>query len=209
MFQTVIIADQSQPEDAAGNRMVVQVELVPGQSIHAESQVALSLTINTGHPEEGELDTEIYFEMSLEKAAGLSTGIADLIKENYNEQIHTLTKALEFKSAQLACVKGAVGSLTITKVADSDRAGTQGFGFYNLAYSDDQAEPSVLHQVDGIECYVPFLQEEQYEWLRTLVGGNHQFTSSIKVVMVGFTLDQVREDFENSLRTVTEGVKAG
>jgi hypothetical protein len=133
--------------------------------------------------------------MSLAQAAQLAEGVTGLIRQSENERIAMLSQALEFKSAQLSCAKGSVGMLEIVKIADSDRGDVIGFGFYDLLYSDDSGDNTLLHHVQNVECYVPFAEEEQYEWLRTLVGGNHQNTASIKIALTGFTLEEVRNDF--------------
>jgi len=206
MFTTEILADPSQPRDAHGNLMILTSELV--QNPDVAPQIGVTLTINTGHPaddeHEAELDTELYFQMPFDKATSFAEGLKAMMDSYQAEQNQLLKQALEFKSAQLACAKGEVGTITITKIADSDRGNVTGFAFFSLEYFDDTIDNTLLHSVQNIECYVPFLQEEQYEWLRTLVGGNHQHTSTIKVNLVGFTLEEIRQQFEQSLRERVE-----
>lgn len=211
MFTTELIADETKPRDEHGNLMTLVAELV--EHPDAPPQIGVTLTINTGHPahthtdeqggvtvHEEELDTELYFQMPFEKSEGFSNGLKKLMDDYHQEQVVMLRQALEFKSAQLACAKGNVGQITITKLADVDRGTAVGFMLLDLEYFDDSPEPVLIHSVSAIECYVPFMQDEQYEWLRTLVGGNHQYTTNIKVQLVGFTLEEVRLRFEESLR---------
>lgn len=201
-----ILADNSLSAQVAGNLLVLETELVPGNSVNDAPEVAFSLVVNDGQPEvpaqsaDGETiaatpNTEMYFRMTLLQAQQLSSNVQDLVRTSEAQRTELLVKALEFKSAQLSCAKGAIGALEIVKVADSDRGNVIGFGFYDLIYSDDSGDLEVLHHVKNIECYVPFMEEEQMEWLRALVGGNHQFTSSIKITLTGFDLAEVRETF--------------
>jgi hypothetical protein len=205
-----IAADQALPLETPGNCLVLEASLVPGASLNSPSEVAILLTVNDGQPEvpaanpedEGQAgvpNTEMYFRMSVNQSNILSQGITDLIRESELERLLLLTQALEFKSAQLSCAKGSVGALEIVKVADSDRGNVIGFGFYDLIYTCDSGDETVLHSVANIECYVPFMEEEQFEWLRTMVGGNHQYTSSIKIKLTGFDLEQIRTDFMEKL----------
>lgn len=194
-----ILADKSLGQNVPGNLLTLIAELVPGPTINSEAQIGIELTVNDGQDSNANQDaippTQMYFVMPLEQALELSNGIVGLIQTSESERIELLSQALEFKSAQLSCAKGSVGSLQIVKVADSDRGNVVGFGFYDLVYTDDSGDETVLHHVSSVECYVPFTEEEQYEWLRTLVGGNHQFTASIKIKLEGFNLEDIRNEF--------------
>jgi hypothetical protein len=188
-----IVADPSLPITNPGNGMEIQAELVPGTSMNSEPQIGLALTVNDGTDEQP--PTEMYVRLPLAQALELAEGITGLVRESDAERLAMLTQALEFKSAQLSCAKGSVGALEIVKIADSDRGNAVGFGFYDLFYSDDSGDNTLLHHVTNVECYVPFTEEEQYEWLRALVGGNHQYTASIKISLDGFNLEEIRNDF--------------
>ena len=203
MNVTTVLADPTLAADVPGNSMSLETELVPGPTLNSEPSIGLALCINTADAATGALDTEIYCQLPLAEATSFAQGILGLIEDSQASRIALLTQALEFKSAQMSCIKGAVGSLTITRIADSNRGSATGFGFFDLDYFDDQADINVLHSIQNIECYVPFLQEEQYEWLRTLVGGNHQFTTTIKVSLVGFTLAEATANFEEAMRRET------
>jgi hypothetical protein len=194
------LADTSLAATVPGNAMTLETELVAGPTLMSDPQIGFALQINTNDGTEGSADTEIYCQIPLHQAQEFAEGILGLIYDAETTRVQLLTQALEFKSAQLSCVKGSIGAIQITKIADSDRGTATGFGFFNLDYLDDQPEQNVMHSVQNIECYVPFAQEEQYEWLRTLVGGNHQFTSTIKVMLEGFSLEEVTAQFEESLR---------
>lgn len=194
-----ILADASQSSETPGNLLTLTAELVPSAAINEEPLIGIELIVNDGQASTSESEevppTAMYFRLPLEQALELSNGIVGLIQTSESERIELLSQALEFKSAQLSCAKGSVGSLQIVKVADSDRGNVVGFGFYDLIYTDDSGDDTVLHHVSSVECYVPFTEEEQYEWLRTLVGGNHQFTASIKIKLEGFNLEDIRNDF--------------
>ena len=195
-YTTKILADAALEADVPGNQLTLDVDLVPGVKVNQEPRCGLNLTFNTGT--ETEHDTQIYFELSLDEADKLGNVFNTLINEARDARTEMFVKALEFKSAQLACAKGQIGSLTITKVADSDRGYLSGFGYYDLTYADDPADPRdsvVISTVKNIECYIPYAQEGQYEWLRSLVGGVHQYTTNIKVIFDGFTLAEVTEQF--------------
>lgn len=198
-----ILADKSAPKTQSGNLLTLDAELVPGIQLNSEPEIAISLAVNDGTEStdqmEGAPNTELYFRMPLNQAEELAVGLQVLIDQTTNERLELLTQALEFKSAQLSCAKGSVGTLEIVKVADSDRGNVVGFGFYDLNYSDDSGDNLLLHSVKNVECYVPFMEEEQYEWLRSLVGGNHQFTSTIKISLVGFSLEDARNEFHEKL----------
>jgi hypothetical protein len=208
--QLEILADKSAPRDQLGNLLTLEAELVPGVSLNSEPEIGISLVVNDGEPEVPSADpngesipatpnTELYFRMPMDQALQLAQGITELVEQNLEERTQMLMQALEFKSAQLSCAKGSVGTLEIVKVADSDRGNVVGFGFYDLNYFDDSGDDTLLHAVKNVECYVPFMEEEQYEWLRSLVGGNHQFTATIQIKLVGFNLEEIRNEFHTKL----------
>jgi hypothetical protein len=200
-YVTEILADYSVDANHPGNKLTIDAQLVAAKD---EARVGLGLTFNTAHDDEP--DTEVYIELPLEKAAELSSALEGFVHQAALNQLAMAEKVVAFKSAQLACALGQVGSLKITKLADSDHGDVIGFGFYDLEYSDDQADDSVIHTVENIECYVPFMEEDQYEWLRSLVGGNHTYTSTIKVQLVGFTFAEVTEKFNSQIGTrLTKG----
>lgn len=199
MNPILIVADSSQAQSVPGNLLILIAELVPGATMNSEPEVSIELTVNDGQDSNANQDaippTSMYFRMPIKQALDLSNGIVGLIQTSDAERIEMLSQALEFKSAQLSCAKGSVGALQIVKVADSDRGNVVGFGFYDLIYVDDSGDDTLLHHVSSVECYVPFTEEEQYEWLRTLVGGNHKFTASIKINLDGFNLEDIRNEF--------------
>ena len=203
MFKAEILADKALPATNLGNLLTLEAALVPGESIASKPEIGVSLTINTAASEQEE-NEQLYFQMPLDISKQFGDAIQSMIAQSETSQVESLKKALEFKSAQLACVKGEIGAITITKVAASERS-ANGFGIFTLDYFDDTGDATLLHSVQDIECYVPFMQEEQYEWLRTLVGGNHQYTSTIKVTLVAFTLEEVRTEFEDALRNRVQG----
>jgi hypothetical protein len=193
-YSTEILADYSVAADVPGNKLTLDAELVTTKDDH---QVGIGLTFNTAHDDE--LDTEVYIQLPLEKAAELSNVLKGFVHQAAIEKLAMAEKVIEFKTAQLACAKGLVGGLRITKIADSDHGDVVGFGYYTLEFLDDQAEPVVLHTVENIECYVPPMEEAQYEWLRTLVGGNHTYTPTIKVQLVDFTFAEITAEFDNHI----------
>lgn len=197
-----VIADKALPPATPGNQLTITADLVPGKTLNSEFEIGMSIVVNDGQAatenSDDVPDTEIYFRLPLSGAQELSAGINELIEESVNQRTAILAQALEFKSAQLSCAKGIIGALQVVKIGDSDRAGV-GFGFYDLIYMDDSGDNAVIHTVEEVECYVPFTEEEQYEWLRALVGGNHQFTASIKISLEGFSLESVRDEFHEKL----------
>lgn len=204
MYKTEILADPSKGH-VHGNVVTLEADLTsePGATGAVEHLVGLAFTFNTGHDDEP--DTEVYIPLPLNEASNLAAQLNVLVAEAAKEEIETLKKVVEFRNAQLACVKGQVGKLTIARIGDSDRGGAPGFGIYTLEYFDDQADTTMLHSVEEIECYVPPVQDDQYEWLRTLVGGNHQFTTEIAVNLEGFTFDQIREEFDAHMAKRVQG----
>jgi hypothetical protein len=200
MFKTTIIADSSLSASAKSNALTFTAELVPGQSINAEPELAIEVIINDDEDEDAR--TQMFFKMDLDSARELAGEIQDMMSRANDERIATMSKALEFKSAQLSCAKGSVGSLRITRISDSERAPNTGFGMYALEYFDDSGDNILIHVVDSIELYVPFMEEEQFEWLRALVGGNHQYTASIGISLVGFSFKEVIAEFESRLSTI-------
>lgn len=205
-YTTEILADYSVSAEAPGNKLTLEAELVSTKSNELfgdNHQIGLGLTFNTAH--DGEPDTEVYIQLPLDKASELSDAFRGMIARSEMEKTETILKVFEFRTAQLACAKGQIGQLRITKIADSGRGDTVGFGFYNLEYLDDQADAQIIHSVENIECYVPFAEADQYEWLRTLVGGNHAFSSLIKVQLIDFTFDQAREEFNAHIASKIQG----
>jgi hypothetical protein len=197
-----IIADPALGKDEQGNHLTLDVSLVQSQNLLEESKVAIEIVINDGQPayenSEEVPNTQLYFMLGLDDTANLIDQLVTVRDQAMIERTAMLEQALNFRGAQLACAKGQIGALEIVKIADSDR-GAVGFGFYDLIYTDDSGDDSVIAHVENIECYVPFIEEEQYEWLRTLVGGVHQYTSSIKIKLTGLNLEEVRESVINGI----------
>jgi len=197
-----ILAEPRLPATEPGNALTLDASLIAPTNLIDDAKIAIEISVNDGQPATENSDevppTQLYFMMSLNETAELIDELVGLRDQAMLERSAVLEQALEFRSAQLACAKGQVGALEVLKVADSDR-GAVGFGFYNLIYTDDSGDNTVIAHVKDIECYVPFIEEEQYEWLRTLVGGNHAYTTSIKIQLTGFNLEDIRNNFIQDL----------
>lgn len=197
-----IIADPALGKDEQGNLLTLEASLVQSQNLLEDSKVAIEIVVNDGQPattdSEEVPNTQLYFMMSLDETASFIDQLIGIRDHAMIERTNMLEQALNFRSAQLACAKGQIGTLEVVKVADSDR-GAVGFGFYDLIYTDDSGDDTVIAHVENIECYVPFIEEEQYEWLRTLVGGNHAYTSSIKVKLTGLNFEEIRNSVINGI----------
>lgn len=202
-----ILADNSMPADTPGNSLTIQASVVPATNLIEEAQVGVDIIINDGQPatetSEEVPPTMMYFIMSMNETSDLINELATIRGQALVERAAVLEQALAFRGAQLACAKGQVGALEVVKVADSDR-GAVGFGFYDLIYTDDSGDNTVIEHVKNIECYVPFIEEEQYEWLRTLVGGNHTYTTSIKIQLTGLNLEEIRNSFIRDMQANLE-----
>lgn len=140
---------------------------------------------------------ELYFELDPSNAKTVSTAIDGYVTKLVETRNTVLEKALHFKSAQLACAIGQIGKLQIEKIGPSELTPQlPGFGRYTLTYVDDSGDDQVIAEVENIEMYVAASQELQIEWVRTLVGGNHQHTTTIQVSLVGFTFADIDAEFE-------------
>jgi hypothetical protein len=188
-----IQGDHSRAIEDQGNCLTFSIEPTPATSLVEDLAITIGLTINDG--ENAEIGTEIFFSIDLETAQQIVGELTSQIETAQQTRITILEQALQFKNAQMACIKGEVGEIEITKLADGNSLGMAQF---KLTYFDD-VERHLLYEVENVTCYVPAMQEEQYEWLRSLVGGNHQYTSTIKVSLVGLSLEQVRAEFEEQL----------
>lgn len=195
----VIQGDHTKTLAEQGNCLTFTVEADPITTLLVEPTLTLGVAVNDGEAEaDGSFAqaTQVYFSIDMETARSIAMEISDIIEHANEVKITLLEQALAFKTAQMACILGEVGEIQITKTDVSDQSGV---AFYSLEYFDD-VDRTLLHSIEDVSCYVPAMQEEQYEWLRALVGGNHQNTSSIKVTLIGFLLEEIRSEFEQQLR---------
>jgi hypothetical protein len=202
MLKLYTVGDPTKTQDTPGNLLTLTAELIPSSNLREGGKIAFSMGVNDGTDDQPA--TEMYVELLEEQIIEMVTGLQKLLNEQSEQKVKLLADALDFKTAQMACVLGQIGSIEIVKVADSDHGNVVSFGIYTVLYKDDTGDDVVLHSLDNVEMYVPFAQEEQFEWLRSLVGGNHQFTSTIKVKLTGFTLDEVAAKFGANLRTAVK-----
>ncbi len=103
-----------------------------------------------------------------------------------------------FKNAHIACIKGEVALLEIVKISDTPLTG---FKMLTFNYYED-VDLQLLYSVENVQTYIPhhqFSQEEQFSWLRGLVGGQHQFTTEIKIKLEGFTFQEIDDEFAQAL----------
>ena len=206
-----IIADPQLPAEAPGNSLVIQTAIVAPQNLIDEAKIGVDIIINDGQPATENSEevpaTQLYFMLSMAETADLIDELVGARDEALVSRAAILEQALAFTRAQLACAKGQIGSLEVVKIADSERSGI-GFGIYDLIYRDDSGDDTVIEHIQNIECYVPFIEEEQYEWLRTLVGGVHQHTTTIKIQLTGLNLEEIRTGVMNGLRNALEAQRA-
>lgn len=198
-MQIVIQGDQNKSTAEQGNCLTFSIDQNPMTSPLDEPTVTLGVAVNDGEQQaDGSFAnaTQVFFSIDMNTARSIAAEINHLSELAAEAKIILLEQTVTFKTAQMSCVRGEVGEIQITKTDVSDQPGV---AFYTLSYFND-VDRSLLHEVENISCYVPAMQEEQYEWLRALVGGNHQYTSSIKVTLVGFSLEEIRTEFEQQLR---------
>lgn len=197
-MQLVIQGDHSKPITDQCNCLTFRVEADPITNVLIEPTLTLGIAVNDGDAlADGSFDqaTQIYFSIDMETARSIANQINSIIELASEVKITLLEQSIAFKTAQMACVRGEIGEIQITKTDVSDQPGV---AFYSLEYFND-VDRTLLHSIENVSCYVPAMQEEQYEWLRALVGGNHQNTSSIKVTLVDFSLEEIRTEFEQQL----------
>jgi hypothetical protein len=57
-----------------------------------------------------------------------------------------------------------------------------------------------------MEAYIAPDEESQFQWLRGLVGGNHQFTTEIAVELVNFSFEEINNAFAEKLSKIQHDV---
>ncbi len=136
--------------------------------------------------------------ISLDLSEVDSRAIAEELDSEVYVEVERLKNTVTFKEAQISCIKGEVALLEIVKVSDTAMTG---FKILTFNYYED-VDLALLHSVENVQTYVPhhqFSQEEQFSWLRGLVGGQHQYTTTIKIKLEGFTFQEIDDEFAQAL----------
>jgi hypothetical protein len=131
--------------------------------------------------------SEIYMSLTPDEAIKFSQELikqALLVKElSIKQELNQKLKMVQLKNAHLACLRGEIGQLKIIYTGTTSRIG---FYKFTLEYYND-VDNALVYSIDEIDFFIPLDQEGQYNWLRTLVGGNHQFTTSIGIKTENFS----------------------
>lgn len=122
-----------------------------------------------------------------------------------------LHNIVELKTAHINCIRGHVHKIKITKAFEyTNDDGTITPGLYSCfvdyyEYVGDEKE--IINSIDLIPLM--FFPEETmfYDTIKTLIGGNHQYTSEIEVELEGFSLESIRTEFQQFLNE--QKVRAG
>lgn len=190
-FKLTIINNPVLDSNSPGNKLTLTIDNVQNSRL-ALANIDFDISINT------EEETNFGFELSVDQAHELIDALQKAVNKSFNDLSETYSVLFSFTNAKLSCAKGEIGKLKIIKTGNSER-GAPGFGIYTLQYLDDLPDgESVIHQIDNFETFIPPDQSSQFEWLRALVGGNHQHTSSIKINLEGFSFEDIAKEFQET-----------
>lgn len=159
-----------------------------------------------GHPvpDPRDYDTITKIDMSVADAIGIANFMISSLADVSAAHATMMQKFIFFKSAQIGCIRGEVGQVIIRKNAEVARTDVSGVAVYDFIYYGDVETETVIYEVLGLESYIPHDKDGQYEWLRSIVGGNHQYTPEIAIKLEGFTFEEVSDSFYSQLRKVIE-----
>lgn len=175
---------------------------------HRDLEESFNNEILTENPEAFSTESNLY--MSAEEAIKLGKVLIDegikLKEDSLNNELYLKEKMIHFKNAHLACMKGEIGRIRI--VYEGEVLSNPGFYTFSIEYySDVEADDTLLYNVESIDSFVPPDKDGQMDWLRTLVGGNHNYTSTIAVELIDFSFEELSEKFNDKLNLITEKLR--
>jgi hypothetical protein len=135
----------------------------------------------------------MFINVSIDQAKELADNLMSAIIDYQTRQISVLNDRQTLVAAGLACLRGYIGEMRLTCDAPIDSlTGDHMTGTFKIEYiakKESKDEPDAVM----FEILNQPLQEmkwrnhnDELSYLRALVGGNHDFTSKIKVTFKGF-----------------------
>lgn len=143
----------------------------------------------------------VEFSMSTEQAIEFAMNIIEIAQETQVNQLRSVNQINAFRNATSECVRGRVGTLVISRSEDESPRFESGAILVDLTYLDDvDGDGEALHEITNLETHIrPFESEAQFEWLRSLVGGNHEFTSKIAIKFDNFSFEEIEDEWKERL----------
>lgn len=168
----------------------------------------IEFTLNTDNGDEGEPDIEsVNFTLPTDSAVGLALNILDLANEVKRNQTTLYSQLLAFKNATSDCARGRIGTMVLSLSDKESPRINDGFFLLDIDYLDDvEGDGDVVHELRYFETHIPpFDQANQIEWLRGMVGGNHEFASQIAIKFNDWSFSQIDEIWAERLNVEIVG----
>lgn len=166
-----------------------------------EDELASTFDATSEHipPNPRDYDTNVSFWLDTAEAIAFAERIIHEASSLNSAHAKLMTDIVTFKSAQIGCIKGEIGKIIVRKVGDTMRKNAFGFALYDLEYYSDIETDLAIYVVEGMESFIPPDKESQNEWFRSIMGGNHQYTTAIAVKLEGFTLEGLKKEFDHKI----------
>lgn len=122
-----------------------------------------------------------------------------IILTYYDMLVHHQQNIIELKTAHLNCVQGRISKIRISKIfTHHDQSDNIIPGLYSCFVDYIETigdEDEIVNTLEVVP--LQFFPEESmfFENIKTLVGGNHQYTNDIAIQLDGFSLQSIQEEY--------------